>query len=101
MSVEFGSICAFKKSLERANINKFLTIYKFPLCANVYSAFRLYFCFYCRRMFVSIALEKPLCFLLDRLFRELFTPPIWGGTPPIDVNAQPVLPHWVCVCVLF
>ena len=31
MSVEFGSLSAFTESFERVNLNKFLTVYKFPL----------------------------------------------------------------------
>jgi len=66
MSVEFGSLGAFKKSIERVNFKQSLTVYKFPLC-DVCNAFRLYFCFYCRHLFVSIALRKSLCYLLGRI----------------------------------
>ena len=38
---------------------------------------------------------------LGTIGRELFTPPIGGGTPPIDVNAHPqtALPIG-CVCTV-
>ena len=32
-------------SIERVNLNRFLTAYKFPLCVNVCNAFRVYFLF--------------------------------------------------------
>ena len=41
---KFGSLSAFKKSLECVNLNHFITVYKFPLCVNVYTVFRFDFC---------------------------------------------------------
>ena len=35
MSVEFGSLNTFKKSVEHVNLNQYLTVYKFPLCVSV------------------------------------------------------------------
>jgi len=60
MSVEFGSLSGFKKSLGDVNLNQFLTVYKFPRCVLMCIAFRLHFCFYCRRIFVSIVIGKSL-----------------------------------------
>jgi len=33
----FGSLNAFNKSLERANLNQFLTVYRFPVVCIVHS----------------------------------------------------------------
>ena len=35
MPVEFGSLTAFRKSLEHVTLNQFLTVYKSALCVNV------------------------------------------------------------------
>jgi len=35
MSVKFGSLNAFKKSVEHVNLNQYITVYKFPLCVSV------------------------------------------------------------------
>jgi len=66
IGIRIGSLGAFKKSFECVQLYQFLFTN-----SPVSSVFRLYFLFlfffYCRRIFVSIALEKSLCFLLGRI----------------------------------
>ena len=60
MSVAFGSLGAFNKSIERVNLNQFLTVYKFPLVCL------MYFCSYCRCIFVSYQEIRKLTVFLTK-----------------------------------
>ena len=58
MSVEFGSLSAFKKSVEHVNLNQYITVYNFPLacwcvmhpvCIFVFIVGLVYICVNCNR----------------------------------------------------
>jgi len=60
---KFGSVSAFKKSLEYVNLKQFLTVYKFPLCVNVYTVFRLDFLLILKAYICVSRIRKITAFL--------------------------------------
>ena len=63
----FGSLNAFNKSLERANLNQFLTVYRFPVVCIVHSCCICVLTVGVNLSLDSIASGKSLCYLLARI----------------------------------
>ena len=71
MSVEFGSLSAFTKSIGRVNLNQFLTVYKIILpcvlmgvmhsvCISVFIVGLVYICGYCIRKITMLLVRSDV-----------------------------------------